>query len=59
MSGAQFLHTLKELGYPGADSLDAQSLDWMFENRAIVPFLDWFSTNIHASNLLQPEELQQ
>ncbi len=59
MSGARFLDTLRELGYAGIESLDAHSLDWMFDNEATLPFLEWFCVNIHSSNVLMPQELQQ
>ena len=59
MSGQRFLETLRQLGYPKTDELDAESFDWMFENDDILPFLEWFSDNIHASNLLHPKELKE
>ena len=52
MSGEQLVETLSELNFPGASSLDAQGLDWMFENESLQPMLEWFCQHVTPSNLL-------
>ncbi|XP_013382987.1 HAUS augmin-like complex subunit 3 [Lingula anatina] len=59
MNGNQFLTTLKKLGYPQASNLDAQTFDWIFENDAVLPFLEWFCDHAHALNVLQDRELRE
>ncbi|ESP05467.1 hypothetical protein LOTGIDRAFT_228043 [Lottia gigantea] len=56
MSGSQFLETLQQLGYPGAEKLDPQMFDWLFEQENIVPFLHWFSNNVHSNNVLSASD---
>ncbi|WAR23282.1 HAUS3-like protein [Mya arenaria] len=59
MSGAQLVKRLHVLGYPGADSLEPQALDWMFENDALSPLLHWFCTSINTSNVLSDKQLNE
>lgn len=59
MSGRQFVETLKQLGYPKAGSLDPNGLEWLFECDAMVPFLDWFCTNVSSANVIDPKELEE
>lgn len=59
MSGQGLVETLRSLGYPGVDGLDHQALDWMFENEALAPMLEWFCHNISQSNILQKKELEE
>ncbi|KAK3601506.1 hypothetical protein CHS0354_027652 [Potamilus streckersoni] len=58
MKGKQLVQTLLQLGHPKADSLDSQGLDWMFENEALSPFLEWFCCNVNKANILDPKDLQ-
>lgn len=59
MSGEQLLSTLKCLGYPGAEALDSEAFDWMFENEAVAPMLQWFCQSVSQSNLLGKQELDE
>lgn len=59
MSGKQFVETLRRIGYPGADDLDGQSLDWIFDNEEFLPVLQWFCNEIHPANVLDPSELNE
>ncbi|KAL5021994.1 hypothetical protein ScPMuIL_001149 [Solemya velum] len=59
MSGVQFAETLRCLSYPNVENLVPQGLDWMFENEAILPFLEWFCNNISSSNLLDPRDVHE
>ncbi|KAK3091012.1 hypothetical protein FSP39_016466 [Pinctada imbricata] len=57
MSGTLLKETLKQLGYPKADSLD--SLDWIFGNETVVPFLEWFCNSITSENVLSPKDMEE
>ncbi|KAK7502242.1 hypothetical protein BaRGS_00006606 [Batillaria attramentaria] len=56
MSSQQFIETLKLIGYPKADSLNARALDWMFEDETALPFLSWFCNTVGHQNVLSVEE---
>ena len=56
MSGEDFKQKLQQLGLPNAGSLDAQDLDWMFENESLQPVLNWFCQRVNTSNLLDRKE---
>lgn len=59
MSGSQFVETLRQLGYSKAKTMDAKGYDWLFENKEIAPFLDWFCNNLSASNVVTPKEFNE
>jgi len=59
MSGAQLVERLRVLGYPGADRLDPQSLDWMFEVEAAAPMLHWFCSSVNVNNVLSDKQLDE
>ncbi|XP_041359956.1 HAUS augmin-like complex subunit 3 [Gigantopelta aegis] len=59
MNGSQFLETLKQLGYPNAEQITDKTFDWIFENEATVPFLNWFCTNISQRNIVDPNVLKE
>ena len=59
MSGADFVELLKRISYPKADSLDKSSFDWMFENEATLPFLNWLCDEVGTNNVLSETELRQ
>ena len=60
MSGAAFLAQLERLGCPGISNYDGDSFEWLFElNPQIVPFLEWFCDNVHESNVIGEEELEE
>ena len=59
MSGERLIEKLQELNFPGAEKLDPQSFDWLFENEVVSPMLEWFCKNVSQSNILQPEEIEQ
>ncbi|ELU04551.1 hypothetical protein CAPTEDRAFT_225812 [Capitella teleta] len=58
MSGAEFVATLAELGYPKLDKLNGSSLDWLFESDTTRPFLEWLCHHVQASNVLTSKELK-
>ncbi|XP_072023242.1 HAUS augmin-like complex subunit 3 [Amphiura filiformis] len=57
--GKRFLDLINRLGYTQSYDLQAESFDWMFENEAVRPFLDWFCDNVGPSNLLTQQEVKQ
>ncbi|XP_060551458.1 HAUS augmin-like complex subunit 3 [Ruditapes philippinarum] len=59
MSGQQLVDSLKSLQFPNAESLEPQALDWMFENEAVSPMLEWFCHNISPANILQKKETDE
>ena len=59
MSGQQLVDSLKSLQFPHAESLEPQALDWMFENEAVSPMLEWFCHNISQANILQKKETEE
>ena len=59
MNGTQFSETLKQLGYTRSDELTDTTFDWIFENTALVPFLNWFCTNISQRNIVDPDALKE
>ena len=59
MSGQQLLETLRLIGCPGADQLDTSSLEWLFDNEAMLPFLHWLCTSLSTENILTTEELKK
>lgn len=58
MSGRQFIDTLKQLGYPKADTEDPNAFDWMFENEAVFPFLEWFCNNVSSANVIDLKDIE-
>lgn len=50
---------LQELGYPKASKLDPKGLEWMFENEAMLPFLEWFCNSVSTANFLSKAEVEQ
>ena len=59
MNGTAFVDKLKSLGYPDAEELDGESLDWMFENEEALPFLHWFCSEVGPANFLQQQEVDE
>jgi len=59
MSSSAFLRLLGELNYPGISSLDETSVEWMFDEPALLPLLTWFCSNVRPDNILTRSELQE
>ncbi|XP_071477236.1 HAUS augmin-like complex subunit 3 [Diadema antillarum] len=57
--GWSFVETLKRVKYPKAHELQHEGFDWMFENDAVAPFLDWFVDNVGPANVLSSQELDE
>lgn len=57
--GDRLAHTLQRIGCPKANHFTAESLEWLFENQPCLPFLEWFSDNISADNVLTDDELKR
>ena len=57
MSGDQLVECLKSLGYP--EDLDGKSLDWMFEDPTVAPFLEWFCSSLNKDNVVTPREIDE
>ncbi|XP_063962481.1 HAUS augmin-like complex subunit 3 [Lytechinus pictus] len=57
--GKKLKETLKRLDYPEAHELQAEAFDWLFENDAIAPFLDWFIDNVGPANVLSSQEITE
>ena len=59
MSGDQFVSCLQGLGFGQADRKDGKSFDWMFEDRVLSSFLEWFCDNLHEGNLISSRECEE
>ena len=59
VSGERFVKCLSHLAYAKSSDLDGDSLDWLFEHKPIVPFLEWLCDSVNGSNLLSQEEKEQ
>ncbi|KAL4226899.1 HAUS augmin-like complex subunit 3 [Mactra antiquata] len=59
MSGKLLASSLKALGFPGVEKFDPEDLDWMFENEAMSPMLEWFCQNVGHSNVLETKVLKE
>ena len=59
MSGVRFVDCLQRLGFEQADQKDGRSFDWMFDDRVLSPFLEWFCDNLHEGNLLNPKDFEE
>ena len=59
MSGDQFVRCLQRLGFAEADHKDGKSFDWMFEDRVLSPFLEWFCDNLQEGNLIRPKDFKE
>ena len=57
--GKRLKETLKRLDYPDAHELQAEAFDWLFENDAVAPFLDWFIDNVGPANVLSSQEISE
>ncbi|XP_002733835.1 HAUS augmin-like complex subunit 3 [Saccoglossus kowalevskii] len=57
--GRQFVRTLEQLGYKGKHELHEEAFDWLFEEKEIVNFLDWFSENVNKDNLLDKKKVDK
>ncbi|XP_030834013.1 HAUS augmin-like complex subunit 3 [Strongylocentrotus purpuratus] len=58
-NGKKLKETLKRLDYPEAHELQAEAFDWLFENDAVAPFLDWFIDNVGPANVLSKQEIAE
>lgn len=56
--GKDFVETLKKIGYPGADELNGEDFDWMFESSEDRSFLEWFCGNVNEQHVVSEKELQ-
>ncbi|XP_048233076.1 AUGMIN subunit 3 isoform X1 [Ricinus communis] len=59
MSGARLCALLGEIGYEGANTLDADSFEWPFQYDDARPILDWICSSLRPSNVLSLAELSQ
>lgn len=57
MSGKRLIDALKRIGYHD-ESLSAESVDWLFENECMLPFLEWFCDNLSSLNVLTADEVK-
>ena len=51
--------TFPVIGYPKANEFEADTLEWLFDCEAVVPFLEWLCENIHETNVLSAEDLKR
>ena len=58
-SAKLMIETLRQIGYPNVDNLDPNAVEWVFENVATKPFLDWFCHNLSADNVVTGKDLQE
>jgi len=56
MSAAELTQVLQNLGYPKADSLDAESLEWAFADARCQSLLHWMCDNLKSENALTANE---
>ena len=57
-SGEDFVKLLKELNCPGADELQGEDVDWLFETSA-QPLMKWICSSISPANCLTVEEAKR
>jgi hypothetical protein len=57
--GERLARTLHRIDCPKAKEFTAESLEWLFENQASLPFLEWFCDNISSDNVLTEDELKR
>ena len=55
----KLLTTLTKLGYAVGQKLQPNSLEWLFEEESMLPFLQWLAENVDTNNLLRPEEKER
>lgn len=55
----RLLSTLTKLGYAVEQKLQPNSLEWLFEEESMLPFLAWLADNVDTNNLLRPEEKER
>ncbi|XP_075441215.1 HAUS augmin-like complex subunit 3 [Ascaphus truei] len=57
--GAEFVETLRLIGYPGADALQGQDFDWLCEDSGgeAELFVGWFCGAVGQQNVLSAEQL--
>lgn len=58
-SAKLMIETLRQIGYPNVDNLDPNAVEWVFENVATKPFLDWFCHNLSADNVVTANDMQE
>ena len=59
MDPNRFIQVLHSIGYPNAHKLSPQALEWVFENPATAPFLNWFLNSVGANNAVPAEDIQE
>uniref|UniRef100_A0A0B7A1I8 HAUS augmin-like complex subunit 3 N-terminal domain-containing protein n=1 Tax=Arion vulgaris TaxID=1028688 RepID=A0A0B7A1I8_9EUPU len=59
MSSSNFIETLRRIGYPKADDLDPQALEWAYELDATLPFLKWFCNCVGEDNFVSASEIHE
>jgi len=59
MSGQDFISVLQQLGFENLNKITGHSFAWMFDYDPLFPFLDWFCTELQATNVLKSSELEQ
>ncbi|KAJ7350150.1 spindle assembly [Desmophyllum pertusum] len=57
--GGRILRALSRIGYPKANEFEGDTLEWLFDCKSVVPFLEWLCENIHESNVLSVEDLKR
>ena len=58
MSAKRVIGSLKRLGYKNASNIDEGSLEYLFENETLVPFLDWLADSLQKAESLSKDEIQ-
>ena len=59
MSGQDFICVLQQLGFENLNNMTGQSFAWVSDYDPLLPFLDWFCTELQATNVLTSNELEQ
>ena len=57
-SGEDFVNLLKELDCPGAQELQGEDVDWLFETSA-QNLMKWICSSITPANILTSEEAKR
>jgi len=59
MSGEELISALERVGCENVKRFTGQSFTWMYDHEPLVPFFDWFCSELHQTNVLTLTELEQ
>ncbi|XP_071954391.1 HAUS augmin-like complex subunit 3 [Antedon mediterranea] len=57
--GKKVVEIINSLGYRGSHEIQAEDFEWMCEDEAVLPFLDWFCSNVNPSLIITSKEMTE